>query len=153
MRKWFCLLCALCLLVNAAAPALGEGLDFYANLLAQTEALSALNAEATQICAGALSELEDFAVAYQAALQTLGTYDLDGYKAGLQARGAQMDACAERIRGIREGLLLMDRCKVSTGRVFLPAERWGVRGLFTGKSFTFFPLSGKKSKGFRTGAC
>ncbi len=107
MRKWFCLVCALCLLVNAAAPALGEGPDFYANLLAQTEALSALNGEATQVCATALSELKDFAAAYQAAVQTLGTYDLDAYKASLQARGAQMDDCAQRMRGIREGLLLM----------------------------------------------
>lgn len=107
MRKWLCLVCALCLLAGLMAPALGEEADFYAGLLRQVEALSALNGEAAELCDGALSELYAFIETYSAALDSMGTYDLDGYRDGLAARGARMDDCAERLRTIQEGLWLM----------------------------------------------
>ena len=105
MRKWLCLLCALCLLANLAA--LGEGTGFYTDLDRQAQALSRLNAEATGICAAALSDLDAFASAYAEALNTQGTYDLDGYKSKLVQRGLSMDGCASRLQTLRESLSLM----------------------------------------------
>lgn len=105
MRKWLCLICALCLLAGAAAA--GEGTDFYTDLNRQAQTLARLNAEAAGVCDAALSDLKAFASAYAEALDAQGAYDLDGYKAKLVQRGLSMDGCASRLQTLREGLSLM----------------------------------------------
>lgn len=105
MRKWLCLICALCLLASAAA--MGEGTGFYTDLNRHAQTLSRLNVEARGVCDAALSDLDAFATAYAEALGSQGTYDLDAYKAKLVQRGLSMDGCASRLQTLREGLSLM----------------------------------------------
>ncbi len=103
MRKRMCVLMALALLLNLAAPALGEA-DFYADLLTQVEAISALTSEAAEICAGATGELDAFTTSYKSALDNMGSYDLPGFKAQLAQRGQDMASVADRLSTVSEGL-------------------------------------------------
>ena len=105
MRKRMCLILALALMLGLAMPARGEG--FYDALLEQVEALSTLTGEASEICAAALEELDAFTASYRDALDNLGSYDLQGFRAQLKQRGEAMDGVAGRLSVLSEGLSLM----------------------------------------------
>ena len=105
MRKRMCLILALALMLGLAMPARGEG--FYDALLEQVEELSTLTGEASEICAGALEELDAFTASYRDALDNLGSYDLQGFRAQLKQRGEAMDGVAGRLSVLSEGLSLM----------------------------------------------
>lgn len=106
MRKRICLMLILALVLGMAAPATAEG-DFYERLLEQVDAVAALAGEAKGICAGARAELNAYVASYKNALDTLGSYDLDGFKAQLRQRGEAMDGVASRLQMLKEGLSLM----------------------------------------------